>query len=502
MKPYKKRFLGLAMALLLLGGCAQGQEAATPQQEVAAAYASGASVIKAAANLEAQVGYSLEDLESGWSPEAATSIAGTGTSWEVEGSGVELRDSQAVIVAGGTYVVSGVMEDGMLLVDAEDAATVRIVLNGAELKSASDAPIYVKNAEKAILTLEEGTLNRVEDGTTRPEETEEMETAGGAIFSNDDLTINGTGSLTVQGNYKHGVEGDDAVLVTGADLEITAVKDGINVNDLFALKEGSLAITAGDDGIHSDGALVVDGGVLAVEESQEGLEGALVVVNAGDIRVRSADDGINTALDAEETDPSATAGLTTAAGRPRMDANDGSRLEIRGGTLVVDAQGDGIDANGDILMTGGSVTVNGPAMDANGAIDYNGSFTMEGGVLVAAGSAGMVQAPSEASTQNSLLFYLGTQKEGATVEVLDEAGNVLAGMETVRESGSLVVSTPEIVQGGTYRVLVDGQETASLVAAGTVSTYGQGGMGGGRGGMGGQWVRPEEAKPGPGKQEQ
>lgn len=138
----------------------------------------------------------------------------------------------------------------------------------------------------------------------------------------------------------------------------------------------------------------------------------------------AGDDGINVAGGVDGS------GMQPGMGGPRggqatdfFSYTGENYLYINGGTVVVDAEGDGLDANGAIQMTGGLVIVNGPTNNSNGALDYDGGFQITGGVLVAAGSAGMAQAPVASSTQNALLVNYGSAiQAGTLLELVDATG--------------------------------------------------------------------------------
>lgn len=137
-------------------------------------------------------------------------------------------------------------------------------------------------------------------------------------------------------------------------------------------------------------------------------------------------------------------------------------LNIHGGTIFVDANGDGLDANGSISMTAGTVIVNGPTANNNGALDYDGSFEMTGGLLIAAGSSGMAQAASEQSTQNSILLsYPSTQAAGTVVHLADSKGNEIATFAPSKDYQSVFISSPELVEAAGYTLYSGGTSTGS-----------------------------------------
>lgn len=147
-------------------------------------------------------------------------------------------------------------------------------------------------------------------------------------------------------------------------------------------------------------------------------------------------------------------------------ADDGSLLTISGGTLLVNAEGDGLDSNGTIMITGGTTVVSGPTANGNGALDSNGGITVTGGTVVAAGSSGMAESPSTESTTGWVAVAFGQAiAAGQTISIVKD-GTVIASYTTVKDAASLVLADPGITSGLTYDVYVGGK-----LAGTTVGTY-------------------------------
>ena len=178
----------------------------------------------------------------------------------------------------------------------------------------------------------------------------------------------------------------------------------------------------------------------------------------------------------------------------------GGTVAITGGTLVVDSGGDGMDSNGSVTMSGGTVVVSGPTGNGNGALDYDGTWNQTGGFLVAAGSSGMVMAPSSTSPQSSLLSTFTSQAAGTVVHIESTEGDSIVTFAPAKAYQSIVVSSPDVTTDASYEVSVGGTtstanaagladsgdyEGGSVVdtttAAEAVSSGGMGGMGGGPG---------------------
>ncbi|MCE5253151.1 MAG: carbohydrate-binding domain-containing protein, partial [Actinomycetia bacterium] len=322
---------------------------------------------------------------------------------------------------------------------------------------------------------------------------------GSTTDTTDATTGGGTGAAadTTSATAK-GLKAGGAVFVEGGTIVIDSSDDSIHSNGAVRIDGGSMTLTSGDDGIHSDATLEINGGDVTITKSYEGIESAVITINDGSIHVVAADDGLNVAGGVDSSS------INGRRGQGDFTVNENNKLYINGGYVAVDAAGDGIDCNGRMFMTAGTLLVNGPTNDGNGALDYLGEFTVTGGYIVAAGSAGMAQAPSESSTQYSLMVNFDTvQTAGTLVHIQDESGADIVTFAPTKEFRSFVVSSPDIKEGGTYIVYVGGssagtatdglypegtytpgEEYATLTVSGVVTTYGSFGgmMPGGRGG--------------------
>ena len=237
--------------------------------------------------------FTANDLNGDWDASNPTAtITLNGDSAKVSGNGAYYNDGSVVITGAGYYVFSGTLDDGNIVVDAYDSSKVFILLNGVDIYCSDDACLRVENAEKVFLTLAAGTENRMESGETYSQ-TALDDNTGGTIFAHDDLTINGSGSLDIVANYKHGVDANDDLKITGGTITVTAPEDGLHVNDSFRLANASLTISVGDDGIHSDTDIYIESGTLLITECYEGVEAPIILVAGGDIMIYPTDDGFN-----------------------------------------------------------------------------------------------------------------------------------------------------------------------------------------------------------------
>ena len=307
--------------------------------------------------------------------------------------GTASSDSDRVTVSGGTvsvngpgtYLVSGTLDNGGIVVNADKQDKVQLVLSGASISSETGAAIYVAQADKVFVTLAEGTSNTLKN-TGRFADAQDSE-IDAVLYAKDDLTLNGSGSLTITSPAGHGIAGKDDVIITGGSYAITAAESAVTANDTLAVADGSLLITtekdglhsenndddtlgviyitggsftirAGDDAVHAESLLQIDGGSFDIT-ADEGLEATYVRINDGRIGITATGDGVNAAHKSSAYTPT---------------------VEISGGTLTVTmgpGDTDGIDSNGNLIITGGTVNVT-----ANSAFDYDGTASFTGGTVI------------------------------------------------------------------------------------------------------------------------
>ena len=239
------------------------------------------------------------------------------------------------------------------------------------------------------------------------------------------------------------------IAIAGGTFTIDAADDGVHSNNSVLINSGTFEIATGDDAIHSDEVLQINGGTINISKSYEGIESSNISINDGTIHLVSSDDGIN------------AAGSTS------------NYLYINGGYIVVNATGDGLDANGYISMTNGTVIVNGPTANNNAPLDYDGTFKMTGGFLVAVGSSGMAQNISSNSTQYGVLAKLSSQSANQLVNVQTSDGTTIFSFKPSKAYQSIVFSSPKLVKDKSYNIYVggttSGTNTDGLYLDGTYS---------------------------------
>lgn len=469
------------------------------------------------------VSFTADDYYSNYSNTGVAKINLNGVSASSSSRNVRIDGSEITIMGGGTYVLSGEISDGSIIVDSADDAVVRLVLNGVNVTSSDFAALYVKQAEKVVLSSVEGTENIFTDGSAYNEKKLTDGAPDAAVYSADDMTINGNGTIIVNGNYRDGIKANDTLKITQGTVKVNGADDGINVNDyiamsvvnveinaagdavkcenessdkgFIALEKTDIKIVGGDDGVVASSSVyangitaqlsvkgdaiyggkdvVLDVNSVNITECTEGIEGGYITINGGDFRIIAADDGIN------------ALGLSSNGGRPMMGRHDveiteeNTYLIINGGNIYMESSGDGVDSNGAAVMNGGHVEVYGPENSGNSSLDFEYGFVINGGTLLAAGSSGMAELPSENSEQNSIVFYLDENyNSGSKISVCDADGNELISGTSNKRFNWVCVSMADMADGGTYTLKINDTEPINVEVSGVVTSYGRSGRGG------------------------
>ncbi|MBQ6396093.1 carbohydrate-binding domain-containing protein [Candidatus Saccharibacteria bacterium] len=425
-----------------------------------------------------------------------------------EEKSIELSDSLKITTPG-VYTLSGSIENG--LIEINTTGVVKLILNGVSIKNSSGPAILVSEAKTVIIETAEGSENFLEDGSVYSISDEDV---CATLFSKDDLVLQGSGTLSVVGNYEdaivskddlkissgtykidakdEGIRGRDSLYVKSGTFDISAGGDGLKANNsdevakgYVLIDGGTFDISADDDGIHAESSLEINGGTINIKKSYEGLEGSKITINGGDISVIASDDGLNAAGGNDSSSPNMA---------NYQSSSSNYSINLNGGKIYVNSLGDGIDSNGALYISGSEVVVDGPANSANGALDAEGEVVYSGGSIIALGASGMAVAPGSSSTKNSIsVFFSQTSAAKTKLTVKDSSGTTLLEHTSTRSFGHAVLSSESFEQGKTYTIFLNDEEYTTVTISGTTTQSGQGGMmPGGGGGMapGGQQGAP------------
>lgn len=264
-----------------------------------------------------------------------------------------------------------------------------------------------------------------------------------------------------------GIKAGTELVISAGSLVINSADDALHSNGTLFVSGGTFELATGDDALHADTSLSVSGGSLTVTESYEGLEAQNLVVSGGEISIISRDDGLNAAGGTDSS--GSTGGRDGMFGAPghagpggAMGASDGS-VVISGGTLYIQASGDGIDANGSVEISGGEIVVVGPSQGDTSVLDYGTTAVITGGTFFGSGALGMARSFSD-SEQGVLAVNVGNQSAGTAVCLQDASGNTLLEHAPALSYSVVILSTPQMVFGESYTVVV-GTDTATFAAS-------------------------------------
>ena len=222
--------------------------------------------------------YTDRDQDASYDEASATRIALSQAGSAVEGSGAASDGSTVTVTDEGTYIVSGELADGQLVVEAADTAKVQIVLDGATIHNEDGPAIYIKQADKCFITLADGSQNTLSDGAQYALDEGSNEPYA-TLFSKDDLTINGTGTLDVTSSYRHAICSKDDLVITGGTYNVDAAEDGLRGRDCVKILDGAFTVNAQADCIKSNkdtddvrGFVSIDGGTFDLTAGDDGIQ--------------------------------------------------------------------------------------------------------------------------------------------------------------------------------------------------------------------------------------
>ena len=319
-----------------------------------------------------------------------------------------------------------------------------------------------------------------------------------------------------------GLKAGKALVISGGSITIDAQDDALHTDGDMTTSGGECILSTGDDGAHAALSLTVLDGKITVLTSYEGLEANQITLAGGELDITASDDGINANGGSDgfsggfgggfggrrsdmnsqsgdmtppdnsnmqtppdnsnmQTPPDGNAPSGNPPTMPGQDAADSTTTDdttdkqpvllITGGKITVNADGDGLDSNGDLRVEGGDITINGPSNGGNGALDIGtengGAGVIAGGTLIALGTSSMTENFGSTSTQCAFLVTMNSFGAGETITITDSQGNVLYTGVTVKSANSVVFSSPDLVVGETYTVTI-GSTSATVTQSSTV----------------------------------
>jgi hypothetical protein len=303
-----------------------------------------------------------------WSVSDIVYLDLSGNTIETNSNDVEVDGSVATIKASGTYSLSGILSDGQIVIDTDDNKTVRLILNGVSINYSDGPSIYVEEAKKVIVVLEDGTENYLSDGDGYGSDEEDSPNA--TVFSTADLTIYGLGgSLVVDGNYKNAISSKDGLIIKDAILELSSVDDAVRGKDYLIVENSDLSIEAGDNGLKSDNE---DSGYITLSDSDiDIVSGGDAINSKSDITITNVDidilsgGGSTKQLTSSEDSMKgikATNSIVIYSGNINIDSADdalhsNNELIVNSGVIDISSGDDGLHADSEIEINGGEITI-------------------------------------------------------------------------------------------------------------------------------------------------
>ena len=305
---------------------------------------------------------------------------------------------------------------------------------------------------------ENGTMPQMTDGSSEQAEGEEGQ--------KDNRPTGGFGGMEEQGHEApaeaKGIKAGNSLTISGGKITVKSANDSLHSNGTVTITGGEITLASGDDGIHAEDRVSIADGTITITQSYEGIEGHIITVDGGQIDLTASDDGFNAGGDASVSMPTIT---------------------INNGNIYVNAHGDGLDSNGDLIFNGGFVTVDGPTSGGDSALDVGtengGKMLAEGGTVIAVGSASMVENFDSSSSQPSITLYTdSTRRQGTVVTVANSAGKEIISYTSKKYFSGVVITSELFEKGETYTVTV-GEESHEFTIDETVNSNktGTGGFG-------------------------
>lgn len=321
----------------------------------------------------APVEYDDDDLDFAWSESGTNSVLLTSNSMTFTGTGAKISGTELTISKGGTYVIKGKIDDGRIVVAADkDKDKVRLILDGADITCKTSSAIYVKSADKVIITLAAGTQNYLTDGEKYNFANAADTEPDAALFSADDLTVNGEGTLTINAKYNDAIKCKDDLKITGGNIIIKSVDDGITGKDSVSVKDAVISVEAGGDAVKAtnaeDGAkgfVSIESGVFTLVAGTDGIQAeTAVLITGGVFNIKTGGGSVNSSSGTKEgagAPPSpwgqwggGTKTTDTASAKAIKGAKE---VNITGGTFVIDSSDDSIHSNGNVNIAGGAFDI-------------------------------------------------------------------------------------------------------------------------------------------------
>ncbi len=331
------------------------------------------------------------------------------------------------------------LQSGTLLVEAANHGLLgkdSVELQGGTLQITAQNDGIQSGGKHGTVLIEGGSVHIV-SGADGIQAESALMISGGEI----DILAGGGSGASGDSQSRKALKSSGMLWITGGELQLNSLDDAVHAATGVLVSGGVLELQSGDDAMHAGERLQITGGAIEIVSALEGLESEVVEISGGVLSMHTADDGMNA-------------------------VGDHARLEISGGEVYINADGDGVDSNGTVIMRGGQLIISGPESSSYGALDYDDNFRISGGLLAASGYTGVGQAPSEDSAQPSVMItFTAMQTGGSSYLLTDDKGTIFLSVRPEKTFQTLVLSAPELTVGEQYRLYesTDGTLTGAMM---------------------------------------
>lgn len=369
------------------------------------------------AKFEIDPNYTADELDYDYDEAEVVAITLNGDNISCKSSDVNIDGSTITIQKAGTYLLSGTLTAGNIIVDSDDKENVRLIFNGVEISNSTTTPLYIKNAEKTIVTLVDGTENTVSDGENYILDDESNNEPNGTIFSKDDLVINGLGSLTINANYNHGIQSKNLLKIISGNIDIISNGDSIIGKDGVIVKEAVINIESQEDGIkatkveENKGYIYLDNPEITIKAKKDGIQAVT--------RLYVKDGKYN--IETGETNENSQSNSDTSTDYSRKGMKAGVNITIENGEYTIDSEDDGIHSNNSITVNAGTVNI----ASKDDGVHADTELTINNGDIKVSESDEGLEAK-----------YITINDGNIDITTSDDGINASSGLSTILDSGN------------------------------------------------------------------
>lgn len=514
MKQTKRKLTTILLCgLLLLSGC--GAQNTAEDASSTETVSSGNTTATTVSATDTSGVFSDRDLAGTYDESEAIPITLNGDSASCGSSSVVIDGSTITITAEGIYLISGTLNDGQIIVNAGDTEKVQLVLAGADITSSTSAAIYALEADKVFVTLAEGTENTLTNGGEYV--AIDGNNIDAVIFAKTDLTLNGSGSLTINAQAGHGVVSKDDLVITGGNYTITAASHGLSGKDGIAIADGTFAITSGKDGIHAEnsddtslGWLYIQDGSFTITAQGDAISAmGTLQIDGGAFDLYTGEGSASVEMTSSDqfggpmgggqrggwTDQTTAPDTQTASSTQTEEDSTSqkgikgeSTYAINGGTFNIDSADDCLHAGGEMVIAAGEFALSSgdDAIHCDDALTiqsgtftlpycYEGieglSITIEDGVFDITSNDDGLNAAGGAD--NSGFGGFGNRQQDTFADSSDSFILINGGTFTIVSIGDCVDSNGSLtINGGTLNLTCNGSGNTAIDCDGTYTNNG------------------------------